>query len=115
MKKTLTSYDILNIAPNASQNDVHAAYRKLAMAWHPDRQTPARRDEADRNFKMLQAAYDKIKTPENRNAYNQWLKTRTHRVLERQNNVVNDNKPLKSFLDTLETIFWPLDRPKKDQ
>lgn len=112
MKKTLTSYDILNINPTASQKDVHAAYRKLAMAWHPDRHLPTRRADADKHFKMLQDAYNKIKTNDDRQAYNQWLKTQTRRVLIKQNNVVNDNQPLKSFLDTLETIFWPIDRSK---
>lgn len=115
MKKTLTSYDILNIPMDATQNDIHSAYRKLAMSWHPDRHHPARRADADRHFKMLQEAYNKVKTPADRNAYNQWLKTRTHSVLAQQNKVVNDNTSLKSFLDTLETIFWPIDRSKQDK
>lgn len=115
MKKTLTSYDILNIPHNASQKEIHAAYRKLAMAWHPDRQNPSRRGEADRHFKLLQEAYNKVKTPENRSAYNQWLVSQTRSVLATQNKVVNDNQPLKSFLDTLETIFWPIERQSKDK
>lgn len=115
MKKALTSYDILNIPATASQNDIHAAYRKLAMAWHPDRQIPARRAEADRHFKMLQDAYDKIKTPQNRDAYNRWLATRTHRVLSEQNKIVNDNQPLRHFFETLETIFWPIEKKTQDK
>ena len=113
MKKTITSYDILNVAPNATQTDIHAAYRKLAMAWHPDRHMGANRIAADKHFKMLQDAYEKIKTPTNRNAYNQWLKTQTRQVLTQQNDIVNDNKPLKSLLETLETIFWPIDRNRQ--
>jgi len=110
MKKALTSYDILNVSANASQADIHSAYRRLAMAWHPDRQIPSNRDRADKNFKLLQDAYNKIKSPQDRDAYNQWLRSRTNRVIMDQNQIVNDNAPLKSLLDTLETMFWPIAR-----
>lgn len=110
MKKPLSSYEILNVPSDASQSDIHAAYRKLAMAWHPDRHTEYHRKAADKHFKMLQDAYETIKTPDSRETYNKWLRNRSSQTLVKQNTIVNDNKPLKSFFDTLETIFWPIDR-----
>lgn len=111
MKKTQNSYDILNVSPDATQADIHAAYRKLAMAWHPDRHEPSKRSEAGKRFARLQDAYNKIKTPAGRTAYNQWLATQTHQILQTHATVTNDNtKPFRSFIDTLETIFWPIDR-----
>jgi curved DNA-binding protein CbpA len=110
MKKPLSSYEILNVPYDATQRDIHAAYRKLAMAWHPDRHSDNHRSAANKHFKMLQDAYETIKTADNRESYNKWLRKRSAQTLVRQNNIVNDNKPLKSFFDTLETIFWPIDR-----
>ena len=104
MKKAITSYDILNVPHYASQNDIHAAYRKLAMAWHPDRHDAATRNRALDNFKQLQDAYALIKTPEKRVRYNQFLKhTKT----------INHNTPFKSLIDALEKIFWPSNQNKQ--
>lgn len=30
-------YEVLGLPKTASQNDVHAAYKRLALEWHPDR------------------------------------------------------------------------------
>ena len=109
----MSSYEILNVPQNAPQQDIHTAYRKLAMAWHPDRHQGEQRAAANQYFQFLQEAYEKVKTPDNRHKYNQWLKTQSNAVLIQQNALVNDNKPLKSFLDTLETIFWPIDRNRQ--
>lgn len=115
-QRQANSYDILQIAPNATQSEIHAAYRKLAMLYHPDRQQADHQERALRHFQTLQTAYDKIKTPENRKAYNHWLATRTHAILAKQPEIVNDNpKPFKNFMETLETIFWPIERQRDDR
>eukprot|EP00518_Triparma_eleuthera_P001308 CAMPEP_0182460030 /NCGR_PEP_ID=MMETSP1319-20130603/5011_1 /TAXON_ID=172717 /ORGANISM="Bolidomonas pacifica, Strain RCC208" /LENGTH=208 /DNA_ID=CAMNT_0024659065 /DNA_START=313 /DNA_END=936 /DNA_ORIENTATION=+ len=49
-------YKLLSIAPHASQPEVKAAYRKLALLWHPDKNPDDASAEA--RFKDLQEAYD---------------------------------------------------------
>ncbi|KQK22059.1 uncharacterized protein LOC100841769 [Brachypodium distachyon] len=52
-------YALLGIRKNASATDIRAAYRKLAMKWHPDRwaSDPAATGEAKRQFQRIQEAY----------------------------------------------------------
>lgn len=58
-----THYDILGLAPTASQDEIKAKYRKLAMQYHPDRGG----DQA--KFQELQSAYDVIGDVEKRAEY----------------------------------------------
>lgn len=56
MKKTY-SYQILGISHTASKSEVKAAYRKLALIYHPDRNTAK---EAHQKFLEINAAYTSI-------------------------------------------------------
>ena len=105
MQKSLTSYDILNISDQATQDDIHVAYRRLAKIWHPDRNHHANRDNATHNFKLLQAAYNDLKTRQARSHYDLRLKKAEQNVLRQQNKVMNDNNPLRTFFAKLDEIF----------
>jgi DnaJ-class molecular chaperone len=105
MQKSLTSYDILNINDQVTQDDVHLAYRRLAKIWHPDRNHHANRDQATHNFKLLQAAYNDIKTRQARITYDEKIKNMQKTVIAKQNKVMNDNNPLRSFFAKLDEIF----------
>jgi curved DNA-binding protein CbpA len=108
MKKSLTSYDILNVDAQSSQKDIETAYKKLAMAWHPDRHAHnGKAAIADRNFKLLQQAYEKVRTPDARSLYNHQLSVQKRSIIINQNKVMNDNRPLRSFLQALDNIFGP--------
>jgi molecular chaperone DnaJ len=48
----INPYEILGITPNATQEEIKSAYRKLALATHPDRQG------SEEKFKQVQEAYD---------------------------------------------------------
>ncbi len=70
--KLATYYDILNVSPRASDDDVRHAYRIQAKRWHPD-QNPANREAAERVFRQISRAYLHLKTQPQRNAYNRAL------------------------------------------
>jgi len=110
MQKSLTSYDILNISEQATQDDIHAAYRRLVKAWHPDRHHGGNSERANRNFVLLQQAYQNLSTPDARSNYNQRLAKMKRTIMANQNKVMNDNSPIKNFFTALDTIFNPIDR-----
>jgi curved DNA-binding protein len=59
-------YDILGVERNASSDAIKKAYRKLAHAYHPD----VSKDPAgEEKFKEVAEAYDTLKNPEKRAAY----------------------------------------------
>lgn len=61
-------YDILGIKREATQDGVKSAYRKLARKYHPD---VSDEPDAEARFKELGEAYEVLKDPEKRAAYDQ--------------------------------------------
>ncbi len=61
-------YQILGIDKKASQDEIKRAYRKLARKFHPDVSQEA---NAEDRFKELGEAYEVLKDPEKRAAYDQ--------------------------------------------
>lgn len=66
-KKSDTSrqspFEVLNIAPNASQQEIKAAYRKLANQYHPDKVAHLGAEFqqlAEKKFKEIQEAYQAL-------------------------------------------------------
>jgi len=61
-------YDVMGVDRDATQDEVKRAYRKLARKYHPDVSTE---DEAEAKFKEVGEAYEVLKDPEKRAAYDQ--------------------------------------------
>src|SRR5690606_39712133 len=59
---------ILGVARGASQEEIKRAYRRLARKYHPDVSKEA---NAEDRFKEVQEAYEVLKDPEKRAAYDQ--------------------------------------------
>ena len=64
-------YALLGVARDASEADIKKAYRKLAMEFHPDR-NPA--PEAEAKFKEITEAYEVLRDPQKRAAYDRYGK-----------------------------------------
>lgn len=57
-------YKILEISPNATDDEVKRAYRKMAMKYHPDKVSHLGDDirlQAEQKFKTVAQAYERIK------------------------------------------------------
>jgi molecular chaperone DnaJ len=63
-------YELLGVGRSASADDIKKAYRKLAMQHHPDRNRDNK--DAERKFKEINHAYDILKDPEKRAAYDRY-------------------------------------------
>lgn len=63
-------YTVLGIAPTATTDEIRAAYRKLALQCHPDR-NPGDKD-AEERFKSISAAYDILSDGEKRRQYDRF-------------------------------------------
>lgn len=64
-------YKIMGVEKNASQEEVKRSYKKLARKYHPDVSKEA---DAEVHFKEVGEAYEALKDPEKRAAYDQLAK-----------------------------------------
>jgi DnaJ-class molecular chaperone len=62
-------YEILGVSKNATLDEIKAAYRKLALKWHPDRN---KSPEAVEKFKQINKAYEVLSDPKKREIYDQY-------------------------------------------
>jgi molecular chaperone DnaJ len=63
-------YEILGVTRNASDQDIKAAFRRLAKECHPDHRPGDK--TAEQRFKELNEAYEALKDPQKRAAYDQF-------------------------------------------
>jgi curved DNA-binding protein len=61
-------YTIMGVERDASQDEIKRAYRKLARKYHPD---VSKESDAEARFKEVGEAYEVLKDPEKRAAYDQ--------------------------------------------
>ncbi len=76
----MNAYDILGISSDASAADIKKAYRRLAMEYHPDRNSGA---EAETKFKQVSEAYDILSSNQKRAQHDAELHMRNNRHTNR--------------------------------
>ncbi len=63
-------YELLGVSRDADSATLKVAYRKMAMKYHPDRNQGD--ETAEQKFKEVGAAYEALKDPQKRAAYDQF-------------------------------------------
>jgi curved DNA-binding protein len=61
-------YDVLGVKPDATADEIKSVYRKLARKFHPD---VSKEKNAEERFKDINEAFEALKEPERRAAYDQ--------------------------------------------
>src|SRR5215475_15442397 len=67
-----TLYDVLGVSSRANETAIRTAFRKAAKSYHPD--LNAGNPTAELQFRQIVAAYELLKDPTQREAYDQQLK-----------------------------------------
>lgn len=70
MHAEIDYYELLEVQKDCDDATLKSAYRRLAMRWHPDK-NPGDRD-AEARFKAISQAYDVLKDPQKRAAYDRF-------------------------------------------
>ncbi len=98
-------YEILEIDPFASQEEIKRAYLARLKAYHPDKKNGAN-CFAYKRFQAVMEAYEALKTPEMRIRYDEMLKVqisqnraRKHQAFDSKND--NEKKQKNSFFTRL--------------
>jgi len=63
-------YEMLGVSSDTDEKGLKSAFRKLAMKYHPDRNPGD--DAAEAKFKELNEAYETLKDPQKRAAYDRF-------------------------------------------
>ncbi len=68
-----TMYDLLNVGPDATEQEIRSAFRKLAQNNHPDRFHGDQRKRAEKSFQEITEAFNVLSRPDRRKEYDREL------------------------------------------
>lgn len=68
-------YAVLGVLRTATSEEIRASFKKLVLAWHPDK-NPRQREHAERFVRDLIQAYDILSDAESRAVFDQELRAR---------------------------------------
>lgn len=64
-------YEVLGVSKTATDEELKKAYRRLAKKYHPDA-NPDNKEEAEKNFKEVNEAYEVLSDAQKRRMYDQF-------------------------------------------
>ncbi len=69
MVKDKKLYDVLEIKPDATEQEIKKAYFRLSKIWHPDRNPPEDKEKCTAKFQEISDANNILSDPEKRKRY----------------------------------------------
>ena len=97
MTTTIDYYELLECERTADDVTLKSSYRKLAMKFHPDKNAGCKDSEA--RFKAISEAYDVLKDPQKRAAYDRF----GHAAFQQQGG--GGAQDFGGFSDIFESVF----------
>lgn len=88
MSKIHTYYDNLKVSRNAPSEVIRAAYKSLAVKYHPDRNL-SNKDDATRVMALINEAYEVLSDVEKRKQHDIWIKEQENPKIK--NDVIQPN------------------------
>jgi molecular chaperone DnaJ len=99
MSTEIDYYELLEVERSADDGKLKSAYRRLAMRWHPDKNPGD--GEAEQRFKAISEAYDCLKDPQKRAAYDRF----GHAAFQQGAGGGGNSQDFGGFSDIFENIF----------
>tara|TARA_Y100000590_G_scaffold452259_1_gene595057 strand:- start:39244 stop:40365 length:1122 start_codon:yes stop_codon:yes gene_type:complete len=96
-------YDILGVEKNCDEKTLKSAFRKLAKQYHPDHNSG--NPEAEAKFKEISEAYERLKDPEARAAYDRYGHSAFDNSSGRQGHGGFDGNFSSAFSDIFNDFF----------
>src|SRR5205814_9504196 len=78
----LDYYDILRVSSSASEEVIKRVYKKLADIYHPDHADKEERENAEKQIKNLNNAYEVLSDSEKRREYDKNKKQQERKLAE---------------------------------
>ena len=99
-------YEMLGVNRGADEAAIKAAYRRLAKECHPDRHNGCKQNEA--KFKAISEAYDVLKDPQKRAAYDRFGKA----AFQNGHDPFGGGRGFEGFSDIFSSIFGEFMDPR---
>lgn len=110
-----THYNIFGVSPDANQEEIKAAYRRLALKYHPDRNQD--KESSDEKMKEINFIYSILSNPEKRKWYDSTIsyyttseereKRSVYKPYVYRNSItVSDSKGRTTTINVGDTIYY---------